>query len=74
MHERPGLTSGEIAARQGFPTYLIERVLRDEAHRGHVACVGDRWTAAPAFVREYGAAFRSLDIDLEIDAPTRLEA
>jgi hypothetical protein len=62
-------TSAEIAARQGLGVGLIEQVLRSEARRGNVTCVGDEWQVTPELVREYGAAFGYLTVD--VDAPAR---
>jgi len=40
-------------------------LLSEEAERGHVERIGDRWQATPEFVAEYAAAFRQLAIVLD---------
>ena len=51
-----GLTTEQIAERQWKPTWWIEAVLHDEARRGHVELVGDRWQATPRLIRDFGGA------------------
>jgi len=57
-----GRTLSEIATSTRMRPELLLVVLEDEVRRGRVRRVGDRFSATPQFVEQYGRALGAFDI------------